>query len=45
MPGTRPGMTISLPKESPMLSDADRNKAADILMAAEKERKQATQLT
>src|SRR4249920_829873 len=28
-----------------MLSDADRNKAADILMNAEKERKQAVQLT
>jgi 2-oxo-hept-3-ene-1,7-dioate hydratase len=28
-----------------MLSKADRNKAADILMAAEKERKQAVQLT
>src|SRR5580658_5102043 len=28
-----------------MLSEADRNKAADILMAAEKERKQAVQLT
>ena len=28
-----------------MLSDADRNKAADILMAAEKERKQAVQLS
>src|SRR5437016_7653242 len=28
-----------------MLSDADRKKAADILMAAEKERKQATQLS
>ena len=27
-----------------MLSDADRNKAADILMNAQKERKQATQL-
>ena len=27
-----------------MLSDADRKKAADILMAAQKERKQATQL-
>src|SRR5712691_5274350 len=27
-----------------MLSDADRNKAADILVAAQKERKQATQL-
>src|SRR6266849_3637905 len=30
---------------TPMLSDADRNKAADILMNAEKERKQAVQLT
>src|ERR1700722_3796542 len=28
-----------------MLSDADRNKAADILLAAEKERKQAVQLS
>jgi len=28
-----------------MMSDADRNKAADILMTAEKERKQATQLS
>ena len=28
-----------------MLSDADRKKAADILMTAEKERKQAVQLT
>ena len=28
-----------------MLSDADRKKAADILMTAEKERKQAPQLT
>src|SRR5438132_5651126 len=28
-----------------MLSDADRKKAADILMAAEKERKQAVQLS
>jgi 2-oxo-hept-3-ene-1,7-dioate hydratase len=28
-----------------MMSDADRNKAADILMTAEKERKQAVQLT
>src|SRR5277367_3809546 len=28
-----------------MMSDADRNKAADILIAAEKERKQAAQLT
>ena len=28
-----------------MLSDADRNKAADILVNAEKERKQAVQLT
>ena len=28
-----------------MLSDADRNKAADILMAAQKERKQAVQLS
>ena len=28
-----------------MLSQADRNKAADILMAAQKERKQAVQLT
>src|SRR5262245_65805936 len=28
-----------------MLSDADRKKAADILMSAEKERKQAVQLT
>ena len=28
-----------------MLSDADRNKAADILMAAERERKQAVQLS
>ena len=28
-----------------MLSDAERNKAADILMNAEKERKQAVQLT
>ena len=28
-----------------MLSQADRKKAADILMAAEKERKQAVQLT
>ena len=28
-----------------MLSDADRNKAADILMTAEKERKQAVQLS
>ncbi|HTP93941.1 MAG TPA: 2-oxo-hepta-3-ene-1,7-dioate hydratase, partial [Xanthobacteraceae bacterium] len=28
-----------------MMSDADRNKAADILIAAEKERKQAIQLT
>src|SRR5712675_1583602 len=28
-----------------MLSDADRNKAADILMSAEKERKQAVQLS
>jgi 2-keto-4-pentenoate hydratase len=27
-----------------MLSDADRKKAADILMAAQKERKQAVQL-
>jgi 2-oxo-hept-3-ene-1,7-dioate hydratase len=30
---------------TPMLSDADRNKAADILMNAEQERKQAVQLT
>jgi len=28
-----------------MLSEADRNKAADILIAAEKERKQAVQLS
>jgi 2-oxo-hept-3-ene-1,7-dioate hydratase len=28
-----------------MLSDADRKKAADILMSAEKERKQAIQLS
>ena len=28
-----------------MLSDADRKKAADILITAEKERKQAVQLT
>jgi 2-keto-4-pentenoate hydratase len=28
-----------------MLSDADRKKAADILMSAEKERKQAVQLS
>ena len=28
-----------------MLSDADRNKAADILMTAERERKQAVQLS
>src|SRR6202044_685846 len=28
-----------------MMSDADRNKAADILLAAEKERKQAVQLS
>ena len=28
-----------------MLSDADRNKAADILMAAEMERKQTVQLS
>src|SRR5271168_2859579 len=28
-----------------MMSDADRNKAADILIAAEKERKQAVQLS
>ena len=28
-----------------MMSDADRNKAADILMKAEKERQQAVQLT
>src|ERR1700678_4583713 len=28
-----------------MLADADRNKAADILIAAEKERKQAVQLS
>ena len=28
-----------------MLSDADRKKAADILMAAEKDRKQAVQLS
>ena len=27
-----------------MLSDAERNKAADILMEAQKQRKQATQL-
>src|SRR3954468_7687899 len=30
---------------SPMMSDADRRKAADILMQAEKERRQATQLS
>jgi len=28
-----------------MISDADRRKAADILVAAEKDRKQATQLS
>ena len=28
-----------------MMSDADRNKAADILVTAEKERKQAVQLS
>jgi 2-oxo-hept-3-ene-1,7-dioate hydratase len=28
-----------------MMSDADRNKAADILVAAEKDRKQAVQLS
>jgi len=32
-------------KEPVMLSDADRKKAADILMNAEKTRKQATQLS
>jgi 2-oxo-hept-3-ene-1,7-dioate hydratase len=32
-------------QEATMLSDADRSKAADILMAAQKERKQAVQLS
>src|SRR6266851_5742326 len=34
-----------IPRRKPMLSDADRNKAADILMTAAKERKQAVQLS
>src|SRR3974377_2542943 len=34
-----------MPRRTPMLSQADRNKAADILMTAAKERKQAVQLS
>src|SRR5215472_12763429 len=46
MPATRVGMTMTFPGEFPaMMSDADRNKAADILIAAAKDRKQAVQLS
>src|SRR5467141_4811206 len=38
-------MPARSPRRKPMLSDADRNKAADILMTAAKERKQAVQLS
>src|SRR5215831_9371343 len=34
-----------IPRRKPMLSDADRKMAADILMTAAKERKQAVQLS